>query len=160
LDNPSAKPTSFFPGFWFIIQEMERKLTKIYCDGGARGNPGPAASGFVVEKEGKVIFKGSEFLGEATNNVAEYQAVIIALNWLIKNSEKVSEEILFVLDSELVVKQLKGIFKVKNENLRNLFFTVKELESKINLRISYASVPREKNKLADFLVNKMLDNVL
>ncbi len=138
---------------------MERKLTKIYCDGGARGNPGPAASAFVVEKEGKVIFKGSKFLGETTNNAAEYQAVILALGWLMTNSEKVSEEIIFVLDSELVVKQLNGIFRVKNENLRNYFFTIKEMETKINFKISYTSVPRAKNKLADFLVNNLLDSI-
>ncbi len=138
---------------------MEKQLTKIYCDGGARGNPGPAAAAFVVEKEEKIIFRGTKFLGKATNNAAEYQAVIIAFEWLSKNLEKINEEILFILDSELVVKQLKGIFKVKNENLRNFFFTIKEMESKINLKISYTSVPREKNKLADFLVNNLLDNV-
>jgi len=138
---------------------MENQLTKIYCDGGARGNPGPAAAAFVVEKEGKIIFRDAKFLGVTTNNVAEYQAVIIAYGWLIKNLEKNFKEIVFILDSELVVKQLKGIFRVKNENLRNLFFTVKKLKSKINLKISYVSVPRTKNKLADFLVNDLLDNV-
>lgn len=138
---------------------MEKQLTKIYCDGGARGNPGPAAAAFVVEMEGEIIFRDAKFLGNTTNNVAEYQAVIIALEWLRKNLKKVNEEILFILDSELVVKQLKGIFRVKNENLRNFFFTIKEMESKINLKIFYTSVPREKNKLADFLVNNLLDNV-
>jgi ribonuclease HI len=138
---------------------MEEKLTKIYCDGGARGNPGPAAAAFVVEREGKVIFKGSKYLGRTTNNSAEYQAVILALGWLMKNSEKVSDKIVFVLDSELVVNQLQGNFRVKNEKLRNYFFTIREMETKSNLKLSYVSVPRAKNKLADFLVNNLLDSI-
>lgn len=60
----------------------------IYCDGGARGNPGPGAGAFIVEKEGKIIFKGSKYLGKTTNNTAEYQAVILALTWLIKNQNE------------------------------------------------------------------------
>ncbi len=136
---------------------MNDKLM-IYCDGGARGNPGPAASAFVVEENGKVIYKESKYLGVATNNVAEYTAVIISLNWLVKNQEDFSSDtITFVLDSELVAKQLSGLFKVKNENLRNLFFTIKTLEKKVNKKISYANVLRSKNKIADFLVNEKLD---
>ena len=132
-------------------------LLKIYCDGGARGNPGPAAAAFVVERQGKIIFKDAKFLGNVTNNVAEYSAVLFAMEWLSKFSNKVFDEVRFVLDSELVVKQLTGLFKIKNENLRSLYFSVKEKEEKIPLRISFAAVPRNKNKLADLLVNKVLD---
>ncbi len=142
----------------------EEKITvdyplKIYCDGGARGNPGPASAAFVVEKGGKVIFKNSKYLGNATNNIAEYNAVILALRWLLGVSSikyQVSSIQVF-LDSELVAKQLSGLYKIKNENLRNLFFTVKTLEKKIGKEISYTNVSRTKNKLADFLVNKTLD---
>ncbi len=130
----------------------------IYCDGGARGNPGPGAAAFVIEKEGKIVFKSSKYLGKVTNNAAEYQAVILALTWLTKNQNEVSpENVLFTLDSELITKQLNGVFKIKNENLRNLFFTAKSLEKKIKTKTFYTNVPRSKNKLADFLVNKELD---
>lgn len=132
-------------------------LLKIYCDGGARGNPGPAAAAFVVERQDKVIFKNAKFLGNATNNVAEYSAVLFAMKWLSNFSNKAFDEVRFVLDSELVVKQLAGLFKIKNENLRSLYFSVKEEEKKIPLRISFAAVPRNKNRLADLLVNRTLD---
>lgn len=133
------------------------RLLKIYCDGGARGNPGSAAAAFVVERQGKVIFKNAKFLGKATNNVAEYSAALLAMKWLSKFSNKEFDEVLFVLDSELVAKQLAGLFKIKNENLRSLYFSVKEEEKKIPLRISFTAVPRNKNRLADLLVNRTLD---
>ena len=135
-------------------------LLKIYCDGGARGNPGPAAAAFVVERRGKVIFKSARFLGKATNNVAEYSAVLLAMRWLSKFDPKDLSEVRFILDSELVAKQLAGLFKIKNENLRNLYFSVKEEEKKIPLSISFAAVPRNKNRLADLLVNRTLDENL
>ncbi|KKU02922.1 MAG: Ribonuclease H [Candidatus Woesebacteria bacterium GW2011_GWE1_45_18] len=135
-------------------------LLKIYCDGGARGNPGPAAAAFVVERRGKVIFKSARFLGKATNNVAEYSAVLLAMRWLSKFDPKDLSEVRFILDSELVAKQLAGLFKIKNENLRILYFSVKEEEKKIPLSISFAAVPRNKNRLADLLVNRTLDENL
>ena len=137
------------------------KLT-IYCDGGARGNPGPAASAFAVEKDGKVIYKNAKYLGSATNNIAEYIAVTLALGWLSKSSsiESRVSSIELILDSELVAKQLSGLYKVKNQNLKKLFDTAKDLEEKIKIKISYSVVPRTKNKLADFLVNETLDSNL
>ena len=131
-------------------------MIKVFTDGGARGNPGPAASAFVVYKEGNEIHKESKYLGETTNNVAEYRGVIIALNW-IKNNLK-SEDINFFLDSELVVKQLKGIYKIKNENLLALAIEIKSLEQELGSVITYANIPRVKNKLADKLVNIELDS--
>lgn len=129
----------------------------VYCDGGARGNPGPAAAAFVVEQHGKVIYKQSKYLGKATNNEAEYAGAILGLSWVIKNTPEGEPEITFILDSELVVNQLSGKFKVKKENLRNRYYTAKTLEKKIPLRIIYKSVSRDRNKIADFLVNKELD---
>ena len=129
----------------------------IYCDGGARGNPGPAAAAFVVEKNGKVVHKESKYLGRATNNEAEYAGVILGLGWTVKNITAESQEITFILDSELVANQLSGNFKVKNENLRNRYFTAKTLEKRIPTRIIYKTVSRDRNKVADFLVNKELD---
>jgi ribonuclease HI len=130
---------------------------KIFCDGGARGNPGPGAAAIVVEKEGKVFFKHSKFLGKVTNNVAEYNAALLAFYWLNKNQDLLNKETLLFFDSELVAKQLSGVFKIKNENLKMLFKKIKSLEKKIPTKILFFPIPRNKNKLADFLVNKELD---
>ena len=133
-------------------------VAKIFCDGGSRGNPGPAAAAFVVEIEGKIISKNSKFLGKTTNNVAEYSAVVMALSWLNENLSQIpAAKLLMILDSELVAKQMSGDFKIKNENLRGYFLTAKNLERKTGISVEYHSVPRDKNKLADFLVNKELD---
>jgi len=135
---------------------MKTKLS-MYCDGGARGNPGPAASAFVVIKGGKVIHKGSKYLGKATNNVAEYESVLLALEWLNKERRQIEEGIVINLDSELVTNQMSGQYKVKNPKLKELFLKAKKLESKLSSKISYKWSPRSNNRLADYLVNKELD---
>jgi ribonuclease HI len=131
----------------------------IHTDGGARGNPGPAACAFVAEVEGKIIKEESEFLGNSTNNYAEYRGVILALNWLSINYQNFQEKaVTFNLDSELVARQLSGLYKVKNQKLIELFLQVNKLSKSISLKISYKNIPRSKNKLADLLVNQELDN--
>lgn len=134
----------------------------IHTDGGSRGNPGPAAGAFVVEKNSEVVFKGSKYLGKVTNNFAEYTGVVIALQWLLENLDlQIGESITFVLDSELVVRQLNGLYKVKDENLQKLFSEVNVLINKTGKKIIFKSVPREQNKIADQLVNEELDrNIL
>lgn len=133
-------------------------MITVNCDGGARGNPGPAACACVFTKEGSVIFKVTEYLGSATNNFAEYSGVVLALESAVKKG--VREDLEFVLDSQLVVNQLAGKFKIKNEVLKKMYIRVKDLEKKLGTKINYTSVPREKNKIADFLVNKVLDENL
>jgi len=132
----------------------------IYCDGGARGNPGEAASAFVVKEGKNIIHKNSFYLGIATNNEAEYTAVQKAMVWLVSDKTFKEADVKFVLDSELVAMQLKGRYKVKSENLKKIYLTVKELENSFSGKVVYESVPREKNKLADSLVNQKLDNQL
>ena len=130
----------------------------IHTDGGARGNPGPAACSFVVEADGTVIHKGSKYLGKETNNFAEYQGVILALEWINENGDKFSGEIIrFFLDSELVVRQLNGVYKIKNKTLQELNLKSASLITNSRAEISFGYVPRTKNKIADFLVNKELD---
>lgn len=137
---------------------MPDKSIRIYCDGGARGNPGPAAAAFVVVAKGKVIYKDSWYLGIATNNVAEYRSVIMALSWLVDNTKLLDgREVSLFLDSQLVARQLSGDYKIKSKKLRLLITKVKKLEDKANLNVTYQSVSRTKNRLADFLVNKRLD---
>jgi ribonuclease HI len=130
----------------------------IYTDGGARGNPGPAACSFVVEADGVAIHKGSKYLGKETNNFAEYQGVILALEWINENAGKFEgKTINFFLDSELVVRQLNGIYKIKNKILQDVNFRATSLIKKSTAEISFGYIPRTKNKIADFLVNKELD---
>ena len=127
----------------------------IYTDGGARGNPGPAGIGVVIYDEKKVLLATHKrYIGEATNNQAEYQAVIFALE---KALELGAKRVDFKLDSELVVKQLRGEYKVKNEQLAILVQDVLQLSNKF-LQINYSHVPREQNELADQLVNEAIDS--
>jgi ribonuclease HI len=136
---------------------MEDKIF-IYCDGGARGNPGPAASAFVAIQDGKVIHKASKYLGKATNNIAEYGSVLLALSWLFKNYKAASDlKVIVNLDSELVTKQMSGLYKVKNTKLKEMYVKGKGIESMLSTKVLYKWTPRDKNRLADFLVNKELD---
>jgi ribonuclease HI len=149
----------------FLSDTFFQKMTKyinIYTDGGARGNPGPAAIGVYIEdQDGQEIFSFGKRIGNTTNNVAEYRAVIEALRWFIENSELGKIESLnFYLDSNLVCSQINGLFKVKNSNLRLHLYQVRELESKIDIPINYTFVPREQNKKADKMVNLALDSKL
>ncbi len=131
----------------------------INTDGGARGNPGPAASGFVVSREGKVLFKKGKYLGEATNNIAEYQAVNLALQWVAQNQTELQITALdFLLDSELVTKQLRGEYKIKNQNLLAIASQIKKLERDLEVAVSYHYIPRARNALADAVVNQTLDS--
>lgn len=133
---------------------------QIFSDGGSRGNPGPAAYGFVIYDSNKnVLFKEGKTLGETTNNIAEYSGVKAALLWVVNNVDLATlNHIQVFLDSELVTRQLGGVYRVKNAALKNFFFEIKQLEIKLSYRISYTSIPREKNKEADELVNMALDN--
>lgn len=130
----------------------------IHTDGGARGNPGPAACAFIAEVEGKIVQEDSNFLGNSTNNYAEYHGVLLALKWLKKNYKILNVgTVTFYLDSELVVRQLTGVYKVKDKKLISLFLEVGKFLRDINLRVGYKHIPRAKNKIADLLVNQELD---
>lgn len=137
---------------------MREDSLVIHTDGGSRGNPGPAACAFVAQLNEEVVGSGSEFLGTKTNNYAEYRGVILALNWLIKNKNNYGiKEILFLLDSELVVKQLNGIYKIKKQDLLTLSLSVRKLVSEFSGKVIFKNVPREQNKKADLLLNQELD---
>ena len=127
---------------------------KLSTDGGARGNPGPAAYGYVLEAhDGTVLEARGEKIGVATNNVAEYRALIAGLE---KAVELGIDELEVVSDSELLVKQMQGEYRVKNEALRELNEEANFLERKLG-RVRYKAVRREHNELADKLVNEALD---
>ena len=127
---------------------------KLSTDGGARGNPGPAAYGYVLEAEdGTVLAAHGETIGVATNNVAEYRALIAGLE---KALDLALSEVEVVSDSELLVKQMTAEYRVKNEALRELSLEASRLARKIG-NVSYRAVRREHNELADRLVNEALD---
>ncbi len=126
----------------------------IYTDGGARGNPGPAGIGAVIYNEHKkIIAEISEYIGVATNNQAEYKALLAAFR---KAADLGAKELDCYLDSELVVKQLKGEYRVKDKDLALLFLDIHNLSLSFK-KISYTHIPREKNEAADLLANEAMD---
>lgn len=129
------------------------KLT-IYADGGARGNPGPAGSGAVLKDEdGELVAEVSEYIGETTNNQAEYKAIIFALQ---KAKELRADDLDVFLDSELAVKQLNGEYKVKNAEIAKRFLEIHNLLPSFK-SVRFRHVYRAKNAEADALVNKAID---
>ncbi len=126
----------------------------IYSDGGSRGNPGPSAAGYIIMNErDEVIYEGGIYLGITTNNQAEYQAVVFALR---KALELGIKEIEFRMDSLLVVNQMNGTYKIKNQDLVPVHEQVKQLMDQFQ-RVHFAHIGRESNHLADGMVNKTLD---
>lgn len=132
----------------------------IYTDGASRGNPGPAAYGFVIFSEkGEKIYSLGKYIGINTNNFAEYSAVVEALRYLSKQKDRQRFKLEFFMDSRLVVEQLSGRFKVKSSTLKLLVGEAKALV--LNFKsVTFTHIPREKNYLADALANKALDSRL
>ena len=127
---------------------------RLFTDGGSRGNPGPAAYGYVLEAgDGTVLAEHGERIGVATNNVAEYRALVEGLR---KAADLQVDEVEVVSDSELLVNQMQGNYKVKNEALRELWLDANELADRLR-KVTFTAVRREHNELADRLVNEALD---
>jgi len=126
---------------------------KVYTDGGARGNPGIAGCGVVIKDEkGRKIYEESKFLGVKTNNEAEYLGLIAALAWINNQSDL---EVLIYSDSELLVRQMRGEYKVKAKNLKTLWLTAKNLSK--STKIKFIEIGRELNFEADELANLAMD---
>lgn len=136
---------------------MKNKIT-IHTDGGSRGNPGPAAVGVVIEGLTGTNEYG-EYIGETTNNEAEYRAVIFALKKLkslIGSDKSKNSSVEFALDSELVVKQLNKEYKLKDKNIQNFFIEIWNLTFDFG-DVTFRHIPREENTEADRIVNQVLD---
>lgn len=133
----------------------------LHTDGGARGNPGPAGAGAVItDEKGEVLREAHKSLGKATNNFAEYSAVILALETLkkiIPVSKRKESEIEIKMDSELVARQLANKYEIREETLFPLFIKVHNLIISSFPKVTFSHIPREKNKEADRLSNKAMD---
>ncbi len=138
------------------MNTKSEKYIKIFFDGGSRGNPGPSAAAFVAyDEKGKKVIEKSKSLGETTNNVAEYNGLLLALKVLERDDIK---NIIICTDSKLVFSQVRGLWKVKNEKIAFLLDKIRKKLTKyeaVDLRL----IPREENKEADKLVNKELDSL-
>lgn len=137
----------------------------VRTDGGARGNPGPAGSGAVVEQllptgQRKVVAEVSEYVGETTNNIAEYKAVIFALEAVKHHALMLPVAVDAVLDSQLIVEQMNGNYKVKNAGLKPLYQRVRELVAELGGAVTFRHVFRADNTHADRLVNQAIDAAL
>lgn len=131
-------------------------MIEVFIDGGARGNPGPAAIGVVARRADKRLFVVNRVIGRATNNVAEYSALNAALDEITAHQTNKTEEVKLYMDSELVVKQMKGEYRVKNKDLKPLYADAISKFNSISC-ISLSHIPRTKNSDADKLVNQALD---
>ncbi|KAA0259424.1 ribonuclease HI family protein [Deferribacter autotrophicus] len=133
---------------------MKKATLNVYTDGASSGNPGPSGIGYVIEdNDGNIVFEYSEFIGNTTNNVAEYTALLRAIEKIL---ELAPERVRFYSDSELLVKQLKGEYKVRNEKLIGLYKNVMSKLSLLNYDIIH--VRRDNNKLADRLAKSAIKN--
>jgi len=128
-------------------------LLVLYVDGAARGNPGPAGAGVVIMQKSEIMEELAQYLGEKTNNQAEYEALIIGLKRLVEIGAQAVE---VRSDSELMVRQIKGLYRVKNPDLRRLYKQVKDLIAEFQ-GFSIKHVPRVQNKQADLLANRAID---
>ncbi len=139
---------------------MKTEKIIVYADGGARGNPGPAAIGVVIARGKRVVGRYGENIGERTNNEAEYEAVVFALQKIkhLFGKQKTRDlEVEIKMDSELVARQLAGKYKITEERFFPLFIKIWNLKMDFG-GISFVEIPREENKEADRLVNETLDN--
>lgn len=138
-----------------MVDKPEKYI--VFTDGGSRHNPGPAASAYIIKtSSGKIIHQSGHFLGQATNNQAEYQAVVYSLEWLSENHYQ-NTRLDYFLDSLLVVNQLSGLYKIKDQILLKSVNKIHELVSRNLYQVTFSYIPRSQNYQADLLVNQTLD---
>jgi len=152
---PGKKPSHASPDLFSAQHERRPEHYLIaHTDGGSRGNPGPAGYGvFLTDEKGNKVAALSEYLGHQTNNVAEYRGLLAALEYAVGNGPKALQ---VVSDSELLVRQMKGIYKVRNADLRNLYDQAHKLIAKLEWFL-IGHVLREQNREADLLANAAMD---
>jgi ribonuclease HI len=132
------------------------KKIEIYFDGASRNNPGPAGAGGVIKENGQTIRKYHRYLGRKTNNEAEYLAVLLGVK-IVRKLELRPDQLILAGDSSLIIQQLAGRYKIKNERLKKLHGQVRREIINIGCGVDFKDLPREKNKEADKLANKGID---
>ena len=132
------------------------KKIEIYFDGASRNNPGPAGAGGVIKENGKIIKRYHRYLGRKTNNEAEYLAVLLGVK-IVKRLKLEPDQLIMAGDSSLIIHQLAGRYKVKNERLKKLHGQVRKEIINIGCGVDFKDLPREKNEEADRLANKGID---
>lgn len=138
------------------MTKEESRYVRIQTDGGSRGNPGPAAYGYIIyAPDGEIIAEAGRYIGVATNNQAEYRGIVAALE--SAQSLAITDPIICSLDSELVVRQVKGVYRMKNEALRPHLLRIHHLMQSFPGGVTFEHIPRDKNTYADRLVNQALD---
>lgn len=142
------------------MPNQDRWIYKVYTDGGSRGNPGPAAYGYVIYgPQGNLFHESKQYLGVATNNQAEYQGLVAALRYLQTVEFNPQDSIECYSDSQLMVRQINGQYRVKNDDLKAWIDEIQLLKAKLPIPIIFIDVRREHNSYADGLVNAALDEV-
>ena len=131
-------------------------MVEVYTDGASRGNPGKAAIGFSIYQNGEEVYEDSRFIGIATNNQAEYRAMLFA----VEKAKEFDNEAIFHSDSELLIKQLNGTYRIKNRMLKEIFLKIKGNERSF-LRVEYRNLPRENERIksVDKRLNRVLDEI-
>jgi len=133
-------------------------VINVFTDGGARGNPGISGYGLVILDNKKTIHQQAKYIGIKTNNEAEYIGLIAAITWLIDHQLELNPDIInFHLDSQLIVRQIQRLYKVKAPNLKPLYQTVVKLLDQLNAKYTFKDVRREFNSIADMLANQAMD---
>ncbi len=134
----------------------------VYTDGGSRGNPGISGYGMAIyDQSGQLVYQAAKFLGIKTNNEAEYLGLIAALNWVRDNQDKLNPTLVnFYSDSQLLIRQVQGLYKVKSSNLIHLHQTVRDLINQVDAKCHFNNIRRESNKIADNLANQAMDQRL
>ncbi len=149
MTTPSQQPNN---------SATQQLTLTIHTDGGARGNPGPAGIGIVIHAGQSLVHEHKAYIGEQTNNVAEYEALLYAIEWVSRFCQSQTvKSVRFLLDSKLVVEQVQGHWKVKEAHLQSLVKKAQTLLETLPCSASFAHVPRAENKDADRLVNEALD---
>ncbi len=136
-------------------------VIQIYTDGGSRGNPGPAAWGYVIEHDANILARKSQYIGSTTNNVAEYMGLVHAMEHMVAMHDNLDslDKVQVYADSELMIRQLNGVYKVKKQHIKPLYERIMKAVSALGIPVVFTHVRREYNKEADALVNEALDNI-
>ncbi len=142
------------------MTQQTENVYKVFTDGGSRGNPGPAAFAYVIyDPNSGLVHESKQYIGPATNNQAEYQGLVAALRYIQAIDLIDGASVVCYSDSQLMVRQINGQYRMKNEELKQWLDEIQMLRSRMSFPITFVDIRRDQNKYADRLVNEALDEV-